>query len=119
MKTMTLTLSIGVLAACSSPTDEQAAQPAVTTPAAPVSQPTQPAISASTTGIVTAVDPAAGKITIAHGPVPELEWPAMTMTFQAPKAELGAIRQGDRVSFEFTTTGMNGTIISLRRSPLP
>lgn len=33
------------------------------------------------TGVVTAVDPAGGSVTIAHGPVKGLQWPAMTMSF--------------------------------------
>lgn len=32
-------------------------------------------------GIVKAVDQAKGTVTIAHGPVQSLNWPAMTMTF--------------------------------------
>jgi Cu(I)/Ag(I) efflux system protein CusF len=33
------------------------------------------------TGVVKAVDQAKGTVTIAHGPVQSLNWPAMTMTF--------------------------------------
>src|SRR6266849_9910017 len=32
-------------------------------------------------GTVKKVDPAAGKVTIAHGPIPTMKWPAMNMTF--------------------------------------
>jgi len=113
MKTITVLLSLGLLAACSSPTEEPAAtQTSAPSPAVPASP---AATSASASGVVTAVDPTAKTIKIAHGPVPELEWPAMTMTFRAPDTDLTAIRQGDRVSFEFTSTGMDGTITSLTR----
>src|SRR3546814_1881067 len=60
---------------------------------------------ASATGTVHSVDASAGTVTIDHGPVDALRWPAMTMTFQAPDVELGAIEKGDQVSFEFTSTG--------------
>ena len=33
------------------------------------------------TGTVTAVDMTAGTVTIEHGPIPEANWPAMTMGF--------------------------------------
>lgn len=66
-------------------------------------------------GIVEWMDTGAKAITIAHEPVQALEWPAMTMTFQAPDANLASIRPGDRVAFEFTATGMEGTIIRISR----
>lgn len=113
MKNITLLLTVVLLAACSSPTDEQARRAETTTPTAPAAPAEQPVTSASTTGLVTAVDPPAKTITIAHKPVPELQWPAMTMTFQAPDVDLSGIKPGDHVSFEFTSTGMNGTITSL------
>src|SRR3546814_10875228 len=33
-------------------------------------------------GTVTAIDKGAGTITLAHGPIPEAKWPAMTMAFK-------------------------------------
>ena len=43
-----------------------------------------------------------GSITIAHGPVPSLNWPAMTMNFKSPAKGLPAgTRSGERVSFSF------------------
>ena len=32
-------------------------------------------------GVVQAIDPAARTITLKHGPIPTIGWPAMTMTF--------------------------------------
>lgn len=113
MKNLSLFLAVGLLAACSSPTDERSGQSATTTPAAPTAPEATSTASASATGVITAVDLAAKTVTIAHEPVPELQWPAMTMTFQAPDADLTAIKPDDRVSFEFTSTGMDGTITSL------
>ena len=44
-------------------------------------------------------------LTISHGPVADLKWPAMTMDFEAPKAGLPpGLKAGDRVAFEFAQT---------------
>lgn len=113
MKTMPLLAPslLILLAACTSPTDDtsvstpEAAPAAASADAAPTST-----TSASTRGVVESVDPAARTVTIAHEPVPALQWPAMTMNFKAPDADLSALKPGDRVSFEFTSSGMDGTI---------
>lgn len=41
-------------------------------------------------------------VTLAHGPVESLNWPAMTMSFEAPDATMVRdIKPGDRVAFSF------------------
>ena len=45
-----------------------------------------------------------GTLTISHGPVPELKWPAMTMEFAAPKELTAGLKAGDRVAFDFVAT---------------
>lgn len=41
-------------------------------------------------------------VTLSHGPIPTLEWPAMTMDFKPPSAGMPKnVRKGDRVAFEF------------------
>jgi membrane fusion protein, copper/silver efflux system len=44
-------------------------------------------------------------ITLSHGPIPSLKWPAMTMDFKLPRAGPSALPRGlatgDRVDFEF------------------
>ena len=67
------------------------------------------------TGTVTAVDAAAGTVTIAHGPMPEVGWSAMTMTFGANPALLSGVAEGDRVAFDLTVTGGRGEITALAR----
>jgi len=53
-------------------------------------------------GIVEGVDAKAGTVTLNHGPVPSLKWPAMTMEFKAANAALlDGLAPGQRVSFEF------------------
>lgn len=68
----------------------------------------------SASGEVTAI--AGDQVTIAHGPVEELGWPAMTMSFKAASAEmLSGVNVGDRVSFSFTQDGGAYTLSSLSK----
>lgn len=58
-------------------------------------------------GRVETVEP--GSITIAHGPVPQLKWPAMTMGFGKPSPTAFAdVKPGDEVQFEFKEGGPSG-----------
>lgn len=51
-------------------------------------------------GEVRRVDKAAGKITLRHGPIRNLDMPAMTMVFQvSDPALLDTVRTGDKVRF--------------------
>ena len=53
------------------------------------------------TGTVRAVDALSGHIELDHDPIPSLQWPSMSMGFQAQdKGELSALKEGDRVEFE-------------------
>ena len=76
-------------------------------------QPTQAAAVAKTDGTVEAMDASAGKITIAHGPVAALKWPAMTMAFKATPEQLASVKVGQKVQFEFTSQGMDAAITSI------
>lgn len=54
----------------------------------------------SASGEVTAIE--GNQVTISHGPVKSLGWPAMTMTFRAGSPEMGGqVSVGDPVSFSF------------------
>ncbi|WP_394697339.1 copper-binding protein [Pseudoxanthomonas japonensis] len=70
----------------------------------------QAATTAMAMGTIESVDAAAGKITIAHGPVEALKWPAMTMGFKAAPEQVASVQAGQKVQFEFTTQGMAATI---------
>jgi Cu/Ag efflux protein CusF len=64
------------------------------------------------------VDTAAGKITLKHGEIPNLEMPPMTMVFQArDPALLATVKAGDKV--RFTADKVNGayTVMSIEPSP--
>ena len=58
------------------------------------------AASAMTSGEVRKVDNAAGKITIRHEELKNLDMPAMTMSFRAADPKfLDQVKQGDKVNF--------------------
>jgi len=54
-------------------------------------------------GRIESVDAKAGTVTIHHGPIAALGWPAMTMTFKATPEALKAARPGQTVSFTLKT----------------
>ena len=67
------------------------------------------------TGTVKKVDSAGGKVTIAHGPIPTIKWPAMNMTFAVKdKALLGKLSQDKKVEFEFVQQGSDYVITSVK-----
>ena len=66
---------------------------------------------ASAQGTVTAIDAEAGTITVDHGPVPAIEWPAMTMAFEAYEQLRSEVSVGEGIAFEFRT-GSEGSVIT-------
>lgn len=75
------------------------------------------AIKAKGHGMVTAIDKAAGTITLDHGPITEAKWPAMTMTFKAAPAITDAAKIGDKVDFDLTLTGGAGGVTAIHKQP--
>src|SRR5882762_7125099 len=66
-------------------------------------------------GTVKKVDPAGGKVTIAHGPIPTMKWPAMNMTFTVKdKALLDKFSDGKKVEFQFVQQGSDYVITSVK-----
>ena len=51
-------------------------------------------------GTVTAIDRTAGTITVNHGPIPEANWPAMTMAFKAKPGVIERVQVGDKIAFD-------------------
>lgn len=65
-------------------------------------------------GIVRAIDPARGTITLQHQAVEAIGWPAMTMAFKvASPALLTRVKVGDAVRFSLHPDGMNSTITAI------
>lgn len=53
-----------------------------------------------TDGVVRRMDPANGKLTLRHGPIVNLDMPAMTMVFRVQPPELmSTLKVGDAVKF--------------------
>ncbi|RSU50986.1 copper-binding protein [Sphingomonas sp. S-NIH.Pt15_0812] len=65
-------------------------------------------------GAITAIDAKGGTVTIKHGPIPSIGWPAMTMTFKAaPPALLKGLRSGQRVAFTARAKGMAAEVTAI------
>ena len=68
----------------------------------------------SAVGDVTAIE--GEQVTISHGPVESLGWPAMTMTFRAGSPDMASrAGVGDRVSFSFRQDTGGYTLTSLSK----
>jgi Cu/Ag efflux protein CusF len=62
------------------------------------------------------VDKDAGKLTLKHGAIPNLEMPPMTMVFRVKEAAmLDAVKAGDKVSFQ--ADKINGQYVVTRIEP--
>ena len=72
-------------------------------------------IQANSTGTITALDKEAGKVTLNHEAIPEAEWPAMTMGFEADPALLGDLEVGDRVAFDIEIAGSSGKVTAITK----
>lgn len=100
-----------LLAACGEPQNAatENRQGADARPAAP-----QASEVYSATGELKAVSGA--QVTISHGPVEGIGWPAMTMTFRAGSPEMvRGVSAGDRVSFAFRQDGGTYVLTSLQK----
>ena len=78
---------------------------------------TAPAATNQTTGVIKAIDAKSGTVTLAHDPVPAIKWPAMTMPFHISPELARGVSVGQRVNFEFTAKGMDGTITKINVLP--
>jgi Cu(I)/Ag(I) efflux system membrane fusion protein len=69
----------------------------------------------SASGDITEV--AGDGVTISHGPVESIAWPAMTMTFQAGSPEmLQGLNVGDPVDFQFQQAGEQNVLTSISKA---
>lgn len=66
-------------------------------------------------GTVTAIDPAKGTVTLDHGDITELKWPAMKMGFFAKPEVLVGIKVGEKVDFEIDWDGKAGTVSRMKK----
>lgn len=104
------------LSACgqdaSTPTEEPTAASTSEAAMDGMAMPTE-AKTAKGTGVVTAIDTSAGTITLDHEAMPEVEWPAMTMTFSAKPEVLAGVKVGDEVAFDASIQGNAGEVTAI------
>jgi Cu(I)/Ag(I) efflux system protein CusF len=50
-------------------------------------------------GIIKKLDMKSGSVTLQHGPIAALSWPAMTMSFKAEPGLLQGLKVGEKVNF--------------------
>lgn len=66
-------------------------------------------------GVVKKMDAAKGTVTISHGAVKDLKWPAMTMTFRVKdKSLLEQLKVDKKVDFTFVQQGNDYVIVAAR-----
>lgn len=114
---LTAGLALG-LAACNQPQETPVAteEPAAETSGA-ATMPMTADAGAQTgtgTGVITAVDPGAGTVTVEHGPIPGVGWPAMTMRFTASPAIVEAASPGERIAFDVSVRDGVNEITAIR-----
>ena len=117
-------LAFGI-AACSKPAPAPAAAPTAESMRAEMpnsSMSEMPAQSPTTTGpvqgigTVTAVDTAAGTVTLDHEAINAIPWPAMTMKFKAEDPSiLKGVATGDHVTFELKSAKDNGVVTMIKK----
>jgi Cu(I)/Ag(I) efflux system periplasmic protein CusF len=71
--------------------------------------------SAHGVGVIKKIEATDGRIVLAHQPIKELNWPAMTMAFKVTNSKLlKGLNIGQKVSFDFLPRGMGGTITKIQ-----
>ncbi|HEY1448637.1 MAG TPA: copper-binding protein [Caulobacteraceae bacterium] len=77
--------------------------------------PASAAKSGRATGVVKAIDPKAGTLTIQHGPIPGVGWPSMTMTFKStPPSLLKGLKVGEKIGFDVKAQGAAAEVTAVR-----
>lgn len=72
--------------------------------------------SAQGSGVIKKIDAKSGSVTLDHGPIAELKWPAMTMAFKAAPNLLQGLKVGQKVTFTVKTGGAASEITSIQPS---
>lgn len=71
-----------------------------------------------TDGEVRKVDKSAGKVTIKHGTIKNLDMPGMTMAFQVKdKALLDQVAAGDKIKFKVVMEGKKMVVTDIQKAP--
>ena len=119
-RVLTMAAAFGLattLAACGGQTDTETAEvaPAPAHNMGEMDMASAHGMAIQSTGTVTAVDQAAGTVTIDHAPIPEANWPAMVMGFKASPAVTQGVAAGDKVSFDLKLENGGGEVTAIRK----
>ena len=123
-KTAFMFAGLGALAFGAAACSKQESQPAPDSmpaemPSNTSSMPAEPAMATGPVqgiGIVTAIDAAAGTVTLDHEAINAIPWPAMKMQFKAEDPSiLKGIAAGDHVAFELKSATENGTVTIIKK----
>ena len=69
-------------------------------------------------GVVKAVDPKAGTVTIAHGPIKAFGWNGMTMAFSLKhRSDLSSLKKGEHVRFDVIQDSEGPVITKIEELP--
>jgi len=66
-------------------------------------------------GTIKAMDTARQTVTLAHGAVPAIQWPPMTMAFSVTQDQLKGLTVGDHVKFSFRVEGGKAIIVTINK----
>ena len=66
-------------------------------------------------GVVTAIDKAAGTITLDHEAIPEAGWPPMVMGFKVAPMLLASVAVGDAVAFDLKIHDGSGEVTAISK----
>lgn len=67
-------------------------------------------------GVITAINTEKRKVTLNHEPIPELDWPRMTMGFSvAPEVDLDGLSKDDAVAFTLTPAGKGQQVTAISK----
>lgn len=112
-----IALPVGLAGCDKKPEAPKAEEPKAAAPADAMSGMAMPEGSkmGNGTGTVTAIDAAAGKITLDHEAIAAVGWPAMKMGFSAKPELLAGIAVGDKVDFALVVTGSAGEVTAIRK----
>lgn len=109
MRAIACAAAIGVLTLAAAGAASADNMQGMSMPAAPAAKHGQGA------GVIKAIDPKGGTLTIQHGPITGVGWPAMTMTFKAkPASLLAGLKIGEAISFDCTVQGQSATVTAVR-----
>lgn len=111
------TAALALLAGCgpkvADKTDATAANAAAPAMAMPAPGAAQVGKTVKGVGEVTAIDAAAGKITLKHEAIPDAGWPAMTMAFAAAPPIVAKARVGEKVAFDLKLGAVGGEVTAI------